>query len=126
MSSTVRSYGYIAAMVFSVGEDKIEELHESLYDANNGLEINYDGTLLFVDLNQTKPMSEREDIYGLSIGDSTIELTPEQFVNMAKDANLPVFESTVQPYNCIWYNGSDNPVSLLSKEEFLTNRKEKA
>ena len=119
MSSTVRSYGLIAQLQVVVPEDDREGLTEKTYDDKSPIDLNYEGTLVYLDMNRHQKYDVREDFYGLFIaGEMGNVPTPEWFALEAEKYGLKIMMATVRPYNCIWYNGSDNPVDLLTLEEF--------
>lgn len=117
MSSTVRSYGFIAVLVSPLSEEQREVLSDQLYLAKSNLNVNYEGTLIYCDYNFNKSYAKRENVYGLFIGNNG--LTEAEFIQEANGL-LGIDVDTVQPYNCIWYNGSDSDINLLTKSEFLT------
>lgn len=120
MSSTVRSYGFIAILSQPLTPAEREEFNEKQWSQNGPMRLNDEGTLLYIDFNEPKPSSAREDIYGLFYGRSQEE-TVDDFLREVSKLQLAIDTGCIEPYTCIWYNGSDNPVSLLRKEEFLNN-----
>ncbi len=120
MSEDIRSYGYMAALAQSISEDQLEDLQEKWCEDKVQFRINYEGTLVYQDMSIGKSLSEREHIYGLTLGKDTILGSTEDFIAQTVALGLAVIADTVQPYNCIWYNGSDSDMSLLSLEEFQT------
>jgi len=118
MSSTVRQYGFIAALLNPIPENELEELHERLYDDKKGIGINYDGSLVYFDANRTKSFRERENIYGLWIGNS--DTNPEKFLKTISEYGFEIILESLKPYNCIYYNGSDSPLDMLEKKDFYT------
>lgn len=118
MSSTVRQYGFVAALLKPLNEEEREEANENLWSEKSDLSINYSGELLYVDFNANKSLDERENIYGLSLG----SLAPEglkEFVELAANSGFDLDLTTIQPYNCIYYNGGDSPLDMLTKEKLL-------
>jgi hypothetical protein len=117
MSSTVRSYGFIAVLNSPISADDREELHERLWQQEGYIGTNYDGTLVFCDFNRNKSRSERENVYGLFIGQQ--DMDRDALPRECHKCGLPMELETMKPYNCIWYNGGDCPLYSLTKEEFL-------
>lgn len=117
MSTNVRSYGFIAVLK---QEADPGEVFDRLWNAKSPLGVNNDGTLVYIDFNATKSYSERENIYGLFIGQSE-EGRVHEFLTECNRFGLFVHAATVKPYNCIWYNGSDSDMANLTKEEFLAS-----
>ena len=118
MSATVRSYGFVALLDDPLTEEECEELSEQLYDNKSCLNINYEGTLVYIDFNQHQPYSVREDIYGLTIGSTTVE-GERKFLDALNANGLFITVGTLQPYDEIWYNGSDSHISMLTAETYL-------
>jgi hypothetical protein len=118
MSSTVRQYGFVAVLLKPLSEEESEEANENLWNEKSELSVTYDGTLLYVDYNSNKSLSERENIYGLHLG----SLAPQglkQFIELAAASGFDLDLTTIQPYNCIYYNGGDSPLDMLTKEKLL-------
>lgn len=122
MSSTVRSRGFIAQLVNPVtDEEEREALSERMWEGNSNLEINYEGTLVFLDQMRSKPLSEREDIYHLTINNNGGPEGAGELYAEALKYGLSAINAV--PFDCIWYNGSDSPMSMLTLHEFLTEIK---
>ena len=117
MSSTVRSYGFVALLDDPLTDEEREELSETLYDNKSCLNLNYEGALVYIDFNQHEPYSVREDIYGLTLGNTTAE-GEQKFIKALEDNGLVITAGTIQPYNEIWYNGADSRISTLTAEEY--------
>jgi hypothetical protein len=115
MSDNVRSYGFIA--VLKKPFDDIEEINEKLWREESQVQVNYEGTLAYIDFSLRKSCAERSDFYGLFIGNE--QRDPAELTIEAAEHGLDIDESTIKPYTCIWYNGTDSDMSTLEKEEFL-------
>lgn len=124
MSTTVISQGYIAVLTHPPGKDTFEEISEKLYAAKSPLEINYEGTLLISDSYRNKKYREREfngDLFIVgNLKNSEAEIA--QLIQEAALHGVHIDPTTIQPYTCVWYNGSDSPVTMLTKEDFLAGR----
>lgn len=119
MSTTVISQGFIAVLSNRIIKDLIEDVSEELHDYSKGLDINYDGTLLVFDSYATKSYSEREFNGDLFIIGELDDSKRDSFIAIASAAGFDVDPETVKPYTCVWYNSSDSPVNMLTKEGFL-------
>lgn len=119
MSSTVRSYGFIAVLKNPVPKKDYEDLTEKMYDEKSTLDVTYDKNLAYLDYNTHRPYHEREDIYGLHIQGAEKRNDPQDLVREVAKYGLEIDESTIRAYDCIWYNGSDNPVDQLTKAKYL-------
>ena len=119
MSSTVKSYGFVAVLDKPLTEEEErEELSETLYNNKSGLNINYEGTLVYIDFNQHQPYDVREDIYGLTLGDTTFN-GRNKFYEALEGNGLTIIGGTVQPYEEIWYNGGDSMLDTLTVEDYI-------
>lgn len=114
MSDNVRSYGFIAVLKEPVG---CEEFFDRPGTGKAIVSVNCEGTLAYIDFNLKNSYSERENIYGLFIGSQKMDIS--EFYHECGKYGLFVDPSTTQPYNCIWYNGADSDMAMLTKEEFL-------
>lgn len=124
MSTTVRSYGFMALMVTPLtreqmyGPDDCSGLVEDLYDKKINLNLTYDGTIVYSDMLQHAPYSQREAFDVFYIGSETEAGSKTEFLQLCAQHGLDIHPNTIQPYVCIWYNGSDSPMSTLEKAEF--------
>lgn len=118
MSSTVRSCGFMALLNDPLGADERDEISEKLYESKSGLNINYEGTIVYIDFNQHADYSVREDIYTLDIGNTTL-VGQNRFVQAVSESGLSIVPETIQPYSEIWYNGSDSCIDLITAEHYL-------
>jgi hypothetical protein len=124
MSDTVRSYGFIGVLKSPVTID-LEELSERLWDAGSDLDITYAGGLAYIDFNRHANYCTRTNIYGLTFSGTTPKGSPTMLIDEAAKYGLEIDPATIRSFNCIWWNGSDNPVSMLKKDDFLIQTKQK-
>lgn len=117
MSSTVRQYGFVAALLTPLTEEQREEIDEKLYDEKSDLGVVYSGELLYINFNQHKSLREKENFYGLFLGSK--DWDHRSFVEEAAGRGLYLDLTTIRPYNCIYYNGSDSPLDMLTKDKLL-------
>lgn len=111
MSETVRDYGFIAKLKNPV--EDAERLAEKLLDADSNLAINYAGNIVIINYNTD------QDIYGLTIGGTSFtQAMKDQLIAEAEKYGLVVDVASITTFDCVWYNGCDNPVSLLTPEDF--------
>lgn len=116
MSETVRSFGLMAVLSKPVSEDDYEEQSEALYDKDQQLNLNYEGTLIYSDLK-----TRNTDIYGITFGGSKVDDSDFMaFIEKCRAAGYEVDIGTIRSYSCIWYNGADSDMSMLSKDKFLS------
>lgn len=110
MSETVVSYGAMAPLLSPVGNYKTENwrmVADFLYE--NGLVINYEGTLLF--LVESKSYYDLGFIFTAQDEGKDLEI-------MAKEADYPVDITKCKYFIDIWYNGSDSNHSEVTLEQF--------
>lgn len=119
MSTTVISQGFIGVLLRPIPHEEREDLAKTLRDGDSILNVNDEGALLFSDVNQNKSSSQREFQGDLFIVGQHSENGREDFIEAALTAGLDIDPETVQPYTCVWYNGSDSPVDMLTKDDFL-------
>lgn len=117
MSSTVRQYGFVAVLLKPLTEVQREVMDEKLYDEKSDLGVVYNGELLYINFNQHKSLNEKENFYGLFLGSMDKDHRP--FIAEAAGRGLYLDLTTIRPYNCIYYNGSDSPLDMLTKEKLL-------
>lgn len=109
MSCDVMSRGIIMPLISPV-KDR-EELTEKLYEEGSCLQINYEGTLVYSDEG-----GQREDAYGLHIG---VPNPSGAMMAELRKYGLKAVTTQARPYHCLWYNGADSDMNMLTKEEFL-------
>lgn len=117
MSSTVRQHGFVAVLSRPIPGEAREDLAEKLWNDKSKLGISYDGMLVYFDANKQEDWRVREDVYGLFFGHD-VSLREQMEAELLKQ-NLMIDGHTMRPYNCIYYNGGDSPLDLLTKEEFF-------
>lgn len=118
MSTTVKGYGFVAVLDDPLTEEEREELCETLWENQSKLCINYEGTLVYIDFNKHEPYSVREDIYGLTLGETTQE-GRDKFYDELYRNGLTITVGTIQPYEEIWHNGGDSNIDLLTLDTYL-------
>lgn len=109
-----RSYGFIGVLKKPVNRDDYDDIYDKLYDSDSNLSLNGEGTLLILDYNSNASYNDR---YSLTIGSSSQD--PADLLHEASQHGFEVDEDSIQPFNCIWYDGTDSPLWSLTKEEFL-------
>lgn len=107
MSETVRVQGYIAKLVKPFSDDERDAFMEE-NDWTPGL--NYEGTLFYVG-------DQLDDIYDLTIG-NYIPDNFDRIVKAAEKFGVEIDENSIRPFDCIYYNGGDCPIDMLTVEEY--------
>lgn len=115
MSCTRLSYGYVTILENILSEEEVFELRGTLWEESNfNININYDGTLVYIDLN--KRSSDPDDIYILTFSKDS---NKNKFINECKKYNLKIDDSKILEYHCVWYDGADFYLDEYTKEEFI-------
>lgn len=118
MSQNEHSYGHMVPILVPYTNEEREDLTEAWYAKGVLLNMNYDGTLLYTD-HSGVDHSE----YGIQF---TRERSDEHVNDLAKKHGIRVDEAKAQAYGCVWYNGADSDMSVMSLEDFLTATDQKA
>lgn len=116
MSEDVLSKGFmvvLATPVMNYSSEEREALQEKL-DRICSLEVNDEGTLVY-------SREDSEDAYGIHFADDrdTTKKSITTFAAACTEMGLEIQIDTLRAYNCVWYNGSDSDMALMTKEEFL-------
>ncbi len=124
MSYTEFSYGFMIPIVGNVSEidrngiaENYEEISEMLYAAGASIKINYEGTIIYNDMN---PDSERGNLEGIHLSSP---LDTKILFDMIAEANkfkIKVNVDQAKKYMSIWYNGTDSYMSNITLKEFLS------
>lgn len=116
MSETVRSFGLMAVLSKPVSKADYEDQSDALYDKDQQLHLNYEGTLIYSDLKTCNT-----DIYGITFGGSKVDDSDFMaFIEKCRTAGYEVDIGTIRSYSCIWYNWADSDMSMLTKDKFLS------
>lgn len=119
MSDYQLSYGIIAQLLHPITDRyELEEVINVLAEDSN-LQLNYEGTLIYSD-------HSNGDQIDHSNGDEIDQLI------IASDKYIQSFHLQIQQfsiqvipplefYSCVWYNGSDSPMSMITRRKFLQN-----
>ena len=124
MSYTQRSYGYIAVLenpfTKEQRDDLIEEFWEKGIDSKIGL--TYDGGCVYYDFGQD---TDERDVYCTEVGKYPHEDKLLDVLELWNKFNFSVDSNTIKPFNCIYYNGGDNPIDMLTAEQVINNHTSK-
>lgn len=108
MSDNVLSYGIMAVLKNPIGDLHTEEWevkNEALYE--EGFSLNYEGTLIFSD-------EGGSETYGIQLAQP--HMFEEFYISMQR---LGIEYEEPRFYSCMWYNGSDSDMSMMTKEKFV-------
>lgn len=107
MSTTMIAIGHMAVLVTPLDYEAESDALEQ-----KGLYLNYDGTLVYSKTTNV----ESCEFDGLHV---VPEDGAEAFMLASAKAWIHVTPSTIKPFFCHWYTGSDSPLATITKEEFL-------
>lgn len=124
MRGTVRSYGFIGVLKTPITQN-IGSISEQLWEANTDLDITLNGELLFLDYNRNADSETRSNLFFMSFGGEMPTGDPYDLFNEAVSQSLIVLPETIRSFNCIWSQKKNNPISLLTKADFLTQTNQK-
>ncbi len=108
MSEIVLSEGFMVPLAEPVKD--YEEYSEWLYE-NSPLRLNYEGTLIY--------SGNQSDPYGMFFMDA--EYSTDEFFAEIDKLGLDYLPSEVRRYICIWYNGVDSNMDMLTLKEFMND-----
>jgi hypothetical protein len=109
MSEDVMSVGVMVPLNRKLTEEEREEWNELLYDQGSEVSLSY-----YCDMAYT---AERGEAYGISFGEMPVSDT-SAFEDL-KQFGIWIEEDKARPYRCLWYNGSDSDMDMMTREEFL-------
>lgn len=114
MSDNVLSYGYMAILVTPVGDhhtETWEELSDKLQEETD-LSLNYDGTVVYSD-----QCLDTDSDAMFSLVMETPEMRDE-FMDAITAYGIEII-SEPRFYSCVWYNGSDSPMSEIHTKQLV-------
>lgn len=108
MSDNVMSVGFMVPLITPIEQhsEELEILQDRLYEEST-LAINYEGTIVF--------SADESSMYGLHFSKARPH---DDFLKEVLDMGLDVDASKIVSYSCLWYNGSDSDMSMLTIDEF--------
>jgi hypothetical protein len=124
MRGTVRSYGFIGVLKTPITQN-IGNISERLWEANTDLDITQSGELLFLDYNRNADHETRSNLFFMSFGGEMPTGNPYDLFKEAAKQRLLVLPDTIRSFNCIWSQKKNNPISLLTKADFLSQTNQK-
>lgn len=115
MSENVMSSGHMVPLSRKITREERQEWEELLWDQDSPVRFNYEGTLAYTDF-------RTEDEYGLHFeGDtSTLSAAPlGSSFGVLKQFGLSIMKDQARYYRCLWYNGADSDMDMMTLEKFL-------
>lgn len=115
MSKNVMSSGQMVPLSRKITREEREEWEELLWDQGSSVHFNYEGTLAYTDF-------RTEDEYGLHFEGETPTLSAAQNdspFDVLKQFGLSIANDQGRFYRCLWYNGADSDMGMMTLEKFL-------
>ena len=112
MSEYVLSIGWMAPLVDPIKSNELQEITERISDVGFTLNISYDGKLVYNDNEHSY------DIHGLFFSDDP-KKSKKQFIELCEKNGLNIVKNKIRHYVCVWYNGADSDMSMMTLEKFL-------
>ena len=109
MSEDVMSVGVMVPLNRTITDEEREEWDEILYDQGSDVRLSY-----YCDMAYT---ADREETYGISFGAGPVNNTTA-FEDL-KQFGIWIEEEKARLYRCLWYNGSDSDMGMMTREKFL-------
>lgn len=117
MSEDVMSRGLMAPIINPIPQDVLEDLTEQMCEDGSPLHISYDGTLAWIEASESDP-------YGITFGEVS-DFSPEELGLAALVYGVNVALDQARLFSCLWYNGTDSDMSMLSVRKFLKMTRQK-
>jgi len=114
MSSNVMSVGVMAPLSRTITKEERDEWQEILWEQNSSVNLSY-----YRDMAYTEELGAE---YGISFG----EMHPVTLVDFKdlKQFGIYIEEDKARSYRCLWYNGSDSDMAMMTRKEFLEMTKQ--
>ena len=114
MIEDVMSVGVMVPLNRKITEEEREEWNELLYEQGSEVGLSYYCDMAYTD--------EGGEAYGISFG-----LLPVNNISAFDDLKqfgIWVEEEKARPYRCLWYNGADSDMDMMTREQFLNITKQ--
>jgi hypothetical protein len=95
----------------SLDQEALDIIGELIYEENGRLQINYEGTLAYIS-------DDAPDTYGLTLGSSSSLFSPDELGVAGLAFGIQIALDQCLPFSCLWYNGGDSPLDMLTLKEF--------
>lgn len=102
--------GLMAKLKTPVPKNEIEEIFDRLYDHDNILHINYEGTLIY-----TEDVDMELYNFEIQIGNS---ISTSKFKKLCSEYGFEI-EGTPKSFVTVWYDGADSVQSDLTLKQFI-------
>lgn len=110
MSNNVMSVGVMAPLNTTITKKQREEWQEILWEQNSPVHLSYYNDMAYTE--------EHGDEYGISFGEMRA-VTLEGFEDL-KQFGIWIEEDKARSYRCLWYNGADSHMDMMTRNKFLS------
>jgi hypothetical protein len=116
MSEDVMSVGVMVPLNRKITEEERDEWSEILWDQGSNVNLSYYCDMVYTD--------EGGEAYGISFGEMPVK-NISAFYDL-KQFGIWIEEDKARSYRCLWYNGADSDMSMMTREEFLKTTNQSA
>lgn len=109
MSEDVMSVGVMVPLNRKLTSEEREEWNELLYDQGSSVNLSYYCDMAYTD--------ESGEAYGISFGKMP-KIVASAFDDL-KQFGIWIEEDKARSYRCMWYNGSDSDMAMMTRKKFL-------
>ena len=109
MSSNVMSIGVMAPLNTTITKQQREEWQEILWEQGSPVHLSYYNDMAYTE--------EHGDEYGISFGEMP-STNLAQFEDL-KQFDIWIEEDKARSYRCLWYNGADSDMDMMTRKKFL-------
>ena len=109
MSKDVMSVGVMVPLNRKLTKEEREEWEEILWDQGSSVHLSYHCDMAYTE--------KGGEAYGISFGKA---LTYDAFdFGDLKQFDIWIEEDKARSYRCLWYNGADSDMNMMTRDEFL-------
>lgn len=109
MSEDVMSVGVMVPLNRKITEEECEEWQDILWDQGSSVHLSYYCDMAYTD--------DGGETYGISFGEMPTKDT-SAFEDL-KQFGIWIEEEKARPYRCLWYNGADSDMNMMTRKKFL-------
>ena len=119
MSHDVYSKGIMIPLKEKISRETRIHISDDLYDDGDKIgfdvNVNYEGTLIYTDGSQCEDYPP----YGIQFEIKNDSSLNDSVIKILEKYGVELDYEKAAPYSCVWYNGTDSEMSLITLEEFL-------
>ena len=114
MSEDVMSVGVMVPLNRKLTKEEREEWQEILWDQGSDAHLSYYCDMAYTD--------EGGEAYGINFGEMPTKDT-SAFEDL-KQFGIWIEEDKARSYRCMWYNGADSDMDMMTRDKFLKKTKQ--